>query len=129
MKLLGSLHNRTSSLEKILELKVPTWALSFISGSQGTAMYSHMTQLYMENIKEKHIRLYETLVTELRLLLRSIAILSKGYLPPHLFPPTTLVQISQQAIAMMKIKNPDYVLALPHIIDYYDMRPGHFWKR
>ena len=122
MKLLGSLHNRTSSLEKILELKVPTWALSFISGSQGTAMYSHMTQLYMENIKEKHIRLYETLVTELRLLLRSIAILSKGYLPPHLFPPTTLVQISQQAIAMMKIKNPDYVLALPHIIDYYDMR-------
>ena len=122
MKLLGSLHNRTSSLEKILELKVPTWALSFISGSQGIAMYSHMTQLYMENIKEKHIRLYETLVTELRLLLRSIAILSKGYLPPHLFPPTTLVQISQQAIAMMKIKNPDYVLALPHIIDYYDMR-------
>ena len=122
MKLLGSLHNRTSSLEKILELKVPTWALSFISGSQGTAMYSHMTQLYMESIKEKHIRLYETLVTELRLLLRSIAILSKGYLPPHLFPLTTLVQISQQAIAMMKIKNPDYVLALPHIIDYYDMR-------
>ena len=96
--------------------------MSFISGSQGPAMYSHMTQLYMENIKEKHIRLYETLVTELRLLLRSIAILSKGYLPPHLFPPTTLVQISQQAIAMMKIQNPDYVLALPHIIDYYDMR-------
>ena len=122
MKLLGSLHNRTSSLEKILELKVPTWTWRFISGSQGTAMYSHITQLYMENIKEKHIRLYETLVTELRLLLRSIAILSKGYLPPHLFPPTTLVTISQKAIAMMKIKNPDYVLALPHIIDYYDMR-------
>ena len=52
MKLLGSLHNRTSSLEKILELKVPTWAMSFISGSQGTAMYSHMTQLYLENIKK-----------------------------------------------------------------------------
>ena len=122
MKLLGSLHNRTSSLENILELKVPTWAMSFVSGSYGPAMYSHMTQLYLENIKEKHIRLYEALVTELRLLLRSIAILSKGYLPPHLFPPTTLVTISQQAIAMMKIKNPDYVLALPHIIDYYDMR-------
>ena len=85
MKLLGSLHNRTSSLEKILELKVPTWAISFVSGSYGPAMYSHMTQLYLENIKEKHIRLYEALVTELRLLLRSIAILSKGYLPPHLF--------------------------------------------
>ena len=122
MKLLGSLHNRTSSLEKILELKVPNWAMSFVSGSYGPVMYSHMTQLYLENIKEKHIRLYEALVTELRLLLRSIAILSKGYLPPHLFPPTTLVTISQQAIAMMKIKNPDYVLALPHIIDYYDMR-------
>ena len=58
----------------------------------------------------------------MNLLLRSIAILSKGYLPPQLFPPTTLVKISQKAIAMIKTKNPDYVLALAHITDYYDMR-------
>ena len=32
------------------------------------------------------------------------------------------MKISQKAIAMIKNKNPDYVLALPHITDYYDMR-------
>ena len=58
----------------------------------------------------------------MRLLLRTITILSKGYLPPQMFPPTTLVKTSQKAIAMMKEKNPDYVLALPYINDYYDMR-------
>ena len=85
-------------------------------------MYSYMMHLYIGNLREKYIRLYEALETELRLLLRSIAILSKGYLPPQLFPPRTLVEISQKAIAMIKNQNPDYVLALPHITDYYDMR-------
>ena len=81
-----------------------------------------MMHLYIGNLGEKYIRLYEALETELRLLLRSIVILSKGYLPPQLFPRRTLVEISQKAIAMIKNQNPDYVLALPHITDYYDMR-------
>ena len=45
-------------------------------------MYSHMFQLYIDNLREKYIRLYEALETELKLLLRSIAILSKGLLAP-----------------------------------------------
>ena len=103
-------------------MKVQAWNEKFLSKDTGIAMYSHMLQLYTDNLREKYIRLYEALETELRLLLRSIAILSKGYLPPQLFPPRTLVDISQKAIAMIKNQNPDYVLALPHITDYYDMR-------
>ena len=122
MELLDSLHNRTSTLENILEMKETEWNIRFLLSTNGPAVYSHMTQLYIDNLKEKYIRLYEALVTELRLLLRSIAILSKGYLSPQMFPPTTLVRTSEKAIAMMKEKNPDYVLALPHINDYYDMR-------
>ena len=122
IKLLDSLDNRTSNLERILEMKIREWTDRFYDFSSGPAMYSHMFQLYIDNLREKYIRLYEALETELNLLLRSIAILSKGYLPPQLFPPTTLVKISQKAIAMIKTKNPDYVLALPHITDYYDMR-------
>ena len=122
IKLLDSLDNRTSNLERILEMKIKEWTDRFYDFSSGPAMYSHMFQLYIYNLREKYIRLYEALETELNLLLRSITILSKGYLPPQLFPPTTLVEISQKAIAMIKTKNPDYVLALPHITDYYDMR-------
>ena len=122
IKLLDSLDNRTSNLERILEMKIRQWTDRFYDFSCGPAMYSHMFQLYIDNLREKYIRLYEALETELNLLLRNIAILSKGYLPPQLFPPTTLVKISQKAIAMIKTQNPDYVLALPHITDYYDMR-------
>ena len=122
IKLLDSLDNRTSNLERILEMKIRQWTDRFYDFSSGPAMYSHMFQLYIDNLREKFIRLYEALETELNLLLRSIAILSKGYLPPQLFPPTTLVKISQKAIAMIKTQNPEYVLALPHITDYYDMR-------
>ena len=122
IELLDSLDNRTSYLERILEMEVKEWTSKFLDLSNGPTMYSHMLQLYIANLREKYIRLYEALETELRLLLRSIAILSKGYLPPQLFPPRTLVEISQKAIAMIKTQNPDYILALPHITDYYDMR-------
>ena len=94
IKLLDSLDNRTSNLERILEMKIRQWTDRFYDFSSGPAMYSHMFQLYIDNLREKYIRLYEALSTELNLLLRSIAILSKGYLPPQLFPPTTLVKIS-----------------------------------
>ena len=122
IKLLDSLDERTSYLERILEMKVKNWTDKFLDLSNGPTMYSHMLQLYIANLREKYTRLYEALETELRLLLRSIAILSKGYLSPQLLSPRTLAEISQKAIAMIKAQNPDYVLALPHITDYYDMR-------
>ena len=122
IKLLDSLDDRTSYLEEVLEMTMKEWTDRFFDMDEGSVMYTHMMHLYIGNLREKYIRLYEALHTELRLLLRSIAILSKGYLPPQLFPPTTLVEISQKAINMIKTKNPDYILALPHITDYYDMR-------
>ena len=122
LKILDNLDNRTSSLEGWLDYNTKVWAEDMVDTVTGPVLYSHLSQLYIQSLREKYIRLYEALVTGLKLLLRSIAILSKGYLPPQLFPPTTLVDISQRAIAMIKSKNPDYVLALPHITDYYDMR-------
>ena len=122
LKILDNLDSRTSSLEGWLQYNSKDWATSLVDTLNGPILYSHLSQLYIQSLREKYIRLYEALVRELKLLLRSIAILSKGYLPPQLFPPTTLVDISQKAIAMIKSKNPDYVLALPHITDYYDMR-------
>ena len=97
-------------------------AQSYFSKLTGLTMYSHQLQLYLNSLEEKYVSLYEALVTELRLLLRSIAILSKGHLPPQLFPPSTLKEISELAIKMIGKENPDYVLALPHITDYYDMK-------
>ena len=76
IKQLDSLDDRTSNLERILEMKIREWTDRFYDFSSGPAMYSHMFQLYIDNLREKYIRLYEALETELNLLLRSIAILS-----------------------------------------------------
>ena len=122
INLLGNLNESTDSLEGWLLYNSRDIAKYMIDTVTGPVLYSHLTQLYIQSLREKYIRLYETLVTEVKLLLRSIAILSKGYLPPQLFPPTTLVEISHRAITMIKHRNPDYVLALPHISDYYNMR-------
>ena len=122
IKMLDTLDNRSSTIERWLEGHSSQWVRNFYEASNGPLMYSHMTQLYLASLRERYIRLYEALEKELELLLRSIAILSKGYLPAHLFPPSTLVEISQKAISMTKAKNPGYVLALLHITDYYDMR-------
>ena len=73
-------------------------------------------------MRERYLRTPENLIYELRLLLRSIAILSKGYLPPQLFSPTDLVKISVEALHMIQKKHPDYVLAIPQATSYYDMR-------
>ena len=120
--LLDSLNKRTSGLERWLNGSSTQWLKLFFNNKEGLHTYSHMWNLYTEALKEKYIRLYEALEHELHMLLRSIEVLSKGYLPAHLFPPSKLAEISQKAIDMIKTKNPDYVLALPHIVDYYDMR-------
>ena len=52
MKLLDSLYNRTSTLENILEMKETEWNIRFLLSTNGPAVYSHMTQLYIDNLKE-----------------------------------------------------------------------------
>lgn len=122
LEMLTRQDERTTSLAKWLNGSSLMWKNYFYANDKGVTLYSHMLQLYAESIKERYIRLYEAFEDELRLLLRSIAILSKGYLPPQIFPPSKIVEISNRAIGMIRARNPDYVLALPHITDYYDMR-------
>ena len=122
LNMFKGLDDRTNTLERWLSGHNSIMARNYMATANGPTLFSHQLQLYLNCLKEKYIRLHENLVTELRLLLRSIAILSKGYLPPQLFPPTALSALSQQAITMIKQQHPDYVLALPHITDYYDMR-------
>ena len=123
IRLLGNLNNRTQYLEKIITGKDLTTARNFLKNNlRGTEIFSHQVQMYMQAMRERYLRVPENLISELRLLLRSIAILSRGYLPPQLFSPTDIVRISQAALAMIKNKHPDYVLAIPQASSYYDMR-------
>ena len=121
IRLLGNLNNRTQYLERIITGKDPTTARNFLKNNvRGTEIFQ--VQMYMQAMRERYLRVPENLISELRLLLRSIAILSRGYLPPQLFSLTDIVRISQAALSMIKNKHPDYVLAIPQASSYYDMR-------
>ena len=58
-------------------------------------------------------------------MLDSIGILSTGHLPPLLFPPS-LEQYYHQCINLVCKSHPDYVLAIDHITEYYDMKLATF---
>ena len=48
--------------------------------------------------------------------------MSKGYLPASLFPPTVLHRITPGALKMVQRTNPDHVLTIQHVTEYYDMK-------
>ena len=75
---------------------------------------------------ERQIRLYEWVLCHLQDLLDSIGILSTGHLPPELFPPTVLQNVTANAIEMVCKAHPDYALAIRHITEYYDMKLATF---
>ena len=47
-------------------------------------------------------------------------------MPPLLFPPTVLQNITANAIEMVCMTHPDYDLAIEHITEYYDMKLATF---
>ena len=59
-------------------------------------------------------------------LLDSIGILSTSQLPPMLFPPSVLDNITSNAIDMVHCTHPEYELAVGHVTEYYDMKLGTF---
>ena len=56
----------------------------------------------------------------------SIGILSTGHLPPLLLPLKVLDNITTNAIDLVRKSHPDYVLAIDHITEYYDMELAIF---
>ena len=92
----------------------------------GRMTFIHKLNLYVHSMLERQIRLYEWLLCHLQDLLDSIGILSTGHLPPELFPPTVLQNVTANAIEMIHKTHPDYALAIRHITEYYDMKLAMF---
>ena len=66
--------------------------------------------------------MYERFIAELKSYLKAIKVLSKGYLPISLIPPTKLQLILSQVKAALAKTNIDYDLVLSSIYLYYDMK-------
>ena len=66
--------------------------------------------------------MYERLIEELKLYARVIRVLSKGYLPISLLPPSKLEKILNEVRIAIAKSNKDYDLVLTRLYLYYDMR-------
>ena len=62
------------------------------SASQVANYYAIHSLLYLRTIQEKYIKMYETFVNQLKEYSHTIRILSKGYLPISLLPPSKLAK-------------------------------------
>ena len=72
---------------------------------EGVHHYAINSVLYLTSIREKHVKMYERFIEELKLYSNAISILSKGYLPISLLPTSKLERMwSEVRIALAKTK-------------------------
>ena len=92
----------------------------------GRLIFAHKLSIYLTSVQETQLRLYDELERVLREFLSAVETLSKGYLPASLFPPSVLCRITSNVLKMVQQKNPDYVLTIKHVTEYYDMKTVTF---
>ena len=89
---------------------------------EGMHHYAINTVLYMTMVREKYVKMYERFIEELKMYSNVVRILSNGYLPILLLPPSKLERIlSEVRIALTKT-NKDYDLVLTRLFLYYNMK-------
>jgi hypothetical protein len=118
----NNLSGRQTELEKMIQGNNKQWPMYYLADSPGTTLYAHQLQLYIHTMVETHITMYDKMIASMESLMTAIAKLSKGYLPPELFTPSKMFNITQSVIQMVQRSHPGYTLALPSITQYYDMK-------
>ena len=96
--------------------------MEIYSQDEGVHNYAINSVLFLTTVREKYVKMYERFIEELKLYSKAIRVLSKGYLPISLLPPSKLEKILKEVrIAIVK-SNKDYDLVLTRLYLYYDMK-------
>ena len=66
-----------------------TWHLT----KDGIGHYAINCLLYLRTLRKKYVKMYEEFINQLCMYAKMLRILSKGYLPISLLPPSTLWEI------------------------------------
>ena len=89
---------------------------------EGVHNFAISSVLFLTTVREKYIKMYERFIEELKIYLQAIWILSKGYLPIYLLPPSKLEIILNEVRKAITKSNKDYDLVLTRLHLYYDMK-------
>ena len=116
------MHNITTWKEKIFAGTMNKWLKDHLTYSNNEFTFSIDSVLFLTTIKEKYVRMYERFKAELKSYSKVIRILSKGYLPISLIPPSKLKAILEQVKVALAKTNKIYDLVLSRLYLYYDMK-------
>ena len=115
------MQNFTTWHEKTFAGKLHDW-MEIYSQDEGMCNYAINSVLFLNTIQEKYMKMYERFIEELKLYSRAIRVLSKGYLPMLLLPPSKLEKILNEVRIAIAKSNKDYDLVLTRLYLYYDMK-------
>ena len=116
------IHNLTSLKERLFVGRVNEWLKQQLTSYKDEHSYSITTLLFLGTINEKYVRMYERFINELKSYSKAIHVLSKGYLPITLIPPSKLEVILQQVKTALAKTKKNYDLVLNRLYLYYDMK-------
>ena len=116
------MHNLTSLKERLFVGRVNEWLKQQLTQYNDEHSYFITTLLFLRTINEKYVRMYERFINELKTYSKAIHVLSKGYLPITLVPPSKLEVILQQVKTALAKTNKNYDLVLNRLYLYYNMK-------
>ena len=115
------INNRSIWYEKLYAGQINDWYDKYAI-SQGVNYYAIHSLLYLRTIQEKYIKMYERFVNQLKEYSSAIRVLSKGYLPISLLPPSKLAKILEEVKKILLKTNKNYGLVIEGMYKYYDMK-------
>ena len=115
------MQNFTTWNEKAFAGKLHDW-MEIYAEDEGMCNYAINSVLFLTTVREKYVKMYERFIEELKLYSKAIKVLSKGYLPISLFPPSKLEKILREVRIAIKKSNKNYNLVLTSLYLYYDMK-------
>ena len=116
------IHNVTTLREKIFVGTMHKWLKEQMINANNEYSYAIDSMLFLMTIKEKYVRVYEKFIVELKSYFKAIRILSTGYLPISLIPPSKLEAFLEQVRLVLGKTHKDYDLVLTRLYLYYDMK-------
>ena len=115
------MQNFTTWNEKTFAGKLHDW-MELYSHDEGVYQYAINSVLSLTTVREKYVKMYGRFIEELKLYSKAIQVLSKGYLPISLLPPSKLEKILKEVRIAIARSNKDYNLVLTRLYLYYDMK-------
>ena len=115
------MQNFTTWNEKTFEGKLHDW-MELYTQDEGMCNYAINSILFLTTIREKYVKMYERFIEEFKLYSKVIRVLSKGYLPISLLPPSKLENILTEVRIAIAKSNEDYDLVQTGFYLSYDMK-------